>query len=84
MHGITYMHPAPLTVTDEQLQPLRSDQLHTALRSLEGDVRPSALGKIHTAFSSYKSLHCEDTPIEAAEGVATANSFRDRQLLLQR
>jgi hypothetical protein len=28
MHGITYMHLAPLTVTDEQLQPLRSNQHH--------------------------------------------------------
>jgi hypothetical protein len=26
MHGTTYMHLAPLTVTDEQLQPLRSNQ----------------------------------------------------------
>jgi hypothetical protein len=26
MHCITYMHLAPLTVTDEQLQPLRSNQ----------------------------------------------------------
>jgi hypothetical protein len=25
MHGITYMHVAPLTVTDKQLQPLRSN-----------------------------------------------------------
>jgi hypothetical protein len=29
MHGTTYMHHAPLTVTDEQLQPLRSNQQHT-------------------------------------------------------
>jgi hypothetical protein len=28
MHGITYMHLAPLTVTDEQLQPLRFNQQH--------------------------------------------------------
>jgi hypothetical protein len=26
MYGTTYMHHAPLTVTDEQLQPLRSNQ----------------------------------------------------------
>jgi hypothetical protein len=29
MHGTTYVHDAPLTVTDEQLQPLRSNQQHS-------------------------------------------------------
>jgi hypothetical protein len=33
MHGTAYLHHTLLTVTDEQLQPLRSDQQHPMSRA---------------------------------------------------
>jgi hypothetical protein len=67
MHGTTYMHHAPLTVKDEQLQPLRSNQQFwmesSSCSSCVADAAcPSLQFVLFFASHSLAEVHCTLLP----------------------